>query len=370
MQTRESLFTVLGLAVALGACGAQGASSDDETATDSPDIEAAEVGEVPAPLAVGKSTPAAGPVPDLDITGPPCPTTPTLPRIVRLSEVMGGACNDADALQDLIFDIGQGGKLIVDKTCQLDAGLRLPKRFTLEGTGPGGDGIMTFTHDGIALSICPNAPVVDVIISDMQIYGPYAFPNAGSATHSIGLALANAHMIQLERVRMSGFYVGVQGTKSESVQISHSNISDNRQDNIVVGYLANAWRIRDGLVSQAGRYGINVLGPGDAVPVKEPGTGNLVSASNDLLIDGVRMESNVQAAIRTASYFTRIVNNRFEGNGKAFLPGSLPAVRVEAAATGTRILTNMFQEPVVDCLRNFSATTQQAFNFPAAIGCI
>jgi hypothetical protein len=48
------------------------------------------------------------------------------------------------------------------------------------------------------------------------------------------------------------------------VFINDSNVSNNAGDNIRVGYAANSWRIRDGLVGQASRWGINVLGPGEA----------------------------------------------------------------------------------------------------------
>ena len=295
--------------------------------------------------------------------GVACPAGAGGERIVRLSEVMPGPCDDQLELQNVIFDIGQGGKLIVDKVCVLDAGLRLPSRFTLAGVNDGGDGTLVFTHDGIGISVCQEAPRQNVTLEDLAIYGPYSQPGVVSATHSIGIALANLNMVKIERVRVTDFHVGLQGTQTFSVEVSHSNISSHRLDNVVVGYDSNGWRIRDGVVSQAGRYGINVLGPGDATPI---GT---VDTSNDMLIDGVRMESNAHAAVRTAGYATRITNARFEGNGASAGQAFRPAVRVASAAWGTRVLTNLFGSQSVDCLWNQGTATQQGFNIPTSVTC-
>jgi hypothetical protein len=312
--------------------------------------------------AVSQALAAAGELTLKDF-GVACPGGVGGDRIVRLSEVMPGPCDDQLELQDIIFDLGQGGKLIVDKVCTLDAGLRLPSRFTLAGVNDGGDGTLVFTHDGTGISVCQEAPRQNVTLQDLAIYGPYSQPGVVSAPHSIGIALANLNLVQIDRVRLTDFHVGLQGTQTFSVEVEHSNISNSRLDNIVVGYDSNGWRIRDGLVSRAGRYGINVLGPGDATPI---GT---VDTSNDMLIDGVRMESNAHAAVRTAAYATRITNARFEGNGASAGMPFHPAVRVTSAAWGTRVLTNLFNSPSVDCLWNQGTSTLQGFNIPQNIVC-
>lgn len=148
-------------------------------------------------------------------------------------------------------------------------------------------------------------------------------------------------------MRVSAFRTGILGVRSESVFISGSNISDNDEGNIHITEDSNAWRIRDGLISQAGRFGISV------------------SMSNDLLVDGVRMESNFRAAIRAAAQGTRIINNRFEGNGRGNfqLSPSKPGILVTTTAQDTRILTNLFEG---DCILDEGTTTERAFNIPSS----
>ena len=356
-------YGALAISAALGSgCGVEGV----ETVEDVPaEAEAeAEVAQAPSP---------AAPVGATDI-GISCPPGGGGPRIVRLSDVMPGACNDQLALQNIIFDIGAYGKLIIDKPCELDAGIRLPNPFTLSGLNDAGAGQIVFSNDGIGISVCQELPRQNVTIEDLAIFGPYAYEtktNPVTATHSIGIALANLNIVHLNRVRVTDFYVGLKGTSSFSVDINDSNISVSRQDNIVVGYNSNGWRIRDGLSSQATRYGINVLGPGDAeVLVNVDGQGHDANTSNDLLIDGVRMESNGQAAIRSAAHSTRIVNNRFEGNGAAAGLAYRPAVHLTGAAQSARVLTNLFGGTGADCLRNQGVSTQTSLNIPVGIGCI
>jgi hypothetical protein len=310
----------------------------------------------------------------LDVAGPPCPAAQPGPRMVVLSEALAQAggdageasCDDAFLVQQIIFKIGQTGKLIVDRTCNLNAGLRLPSRFTLEGLGPDGAGQFNFTHDGIALSICPEAPHGYLVIRDLAVYGPYAAGASAIAPHSIGLALANAHVIHIEDVRLTHFHYGITGTYSFSVFVDDSNVSSCRGDDIRLGYGANGWRIRDGIVGFAGNFGINVLGPGDAPPVQ---VGQEVwEASNDLLIDGVRMESDERAAVRTAGAATRVENCRFEGNGLSAFSLPHQAVVVEQTAIDTRILTNAFYAG--DCIQDKSSTTKRGFNMPSdAVNC-
>jgi hypothetical protein len=293
---------------------------------------------------------------ELGFAGPPCPAGKPGPRIVTLSAVMPGVCNDAVLLQNIIYDLGQTGTLIVDKSCVLSAGLRLPSRFTLKGTGLGSAGVLAFTHDGIALSACQEQPRGYISVSDIDLYGPYA--KGLTAPHSTGIALANMNIVNVARVRVSDFHTGLSGVSSYSVFIEGSNISNNRGDNIKMGYDSNAWRIRDGLVSQAGGWGINVLGPGDAAPL------GIINSSNDLLIDGVRMESNFRGAVRTNAYGTRIMNSRFEGNGLGSFGLPHRGILVDTHGEHARILTNMMSS---DCIRIQNATAQRAFNIPAQV---
>ncbi len=311
----------------------------------------------------------AAPAADLPVAGPPCPA-PVLgtPKVLRLSELFDAEvpreqCN-AQSVQDAIFAMGQTGTFIVDRTCDLDAGLRLPSRFTLRGTGIGSEGIIHFTHDGLGLSICQEAPRGYVTIADLDLYGP----NPAGATivtpHATGIALANHNIVYITNVRVSDFITGISGRQSFSVFINGSNISDNRGDNIRIGYNANGWRIRDGIVSQADGWGINVLGPGDDTPIQATENGQPISidGSNDLLIDGTRMESNIRGAVRTNTYGTRITNSRLEGNGKGNFSFPNLGLLVDRQAQDARILTNQGD----DCIRDVGTGTQRAFNIPAS----
>jgi len=295
---------------------------------------------------------------DLGLAGPTCPAGGAGSRIVYLSDEIPGICNDASQVQDIIFQLGQTGTLVIDKTCELNSGLRLPSRFTLKGTGIGSAGILAFNHDGIALSVCQEQPRGYVTISDLDLYGPYRVEEKVSAPYSKGIALANQSIVYLTNIRVSDFHTGLIGTNSYSVFIDSSNISNNVNDNIRVGYASNGWRIRDGLVSQAGNWGINVLGPDDAKPLHLR-RDEVWDTSNDLLIDGVRMEFNGMGGVRTNAYGTRIINTRLEFNGHGSGAPKFQGILVDSDAEQTRILTNLFSS---NCLKDLSASTDQAFN--------
>lgn len=275
-----------------------------------------------------------------------------------------GSC-DAAQVQNLIFQLGQTGTLVVDMSCQLNAGLRLPSRFMLRGLGLGVAGVLAFAHDGIGLQGCPEYPNGYITIADLEIYGPNPAKTTVTAPHAIGIALNNQHIVSINNVRVSDFVTGIYGENSFSVFINGGNISDNRGDDIRLGYLANSWRIRDGIVSQAGGWGINVLGPGDDTPLEIVENGNriTVNGSNDLLIDGVRMESNFRGAVRTNTYGTRITNLRLEGNGKGNFSFPNLGLLVDRHAQDARILTNLISG---DCIRDVGTDTQRAFNIPAS----
>ncbi|MCH9696602.1 MAG: hypothetical protein K0U68_00705 [Gammaproteobacteria bacterium] len=298
---------------------------------------------------------------DFKLAGPACPAGGNGPRVVRLSDEIPGDCNDVNQVQNLIFQIGQTGTLIIDKTCHLNAGIRIPSRFTLKGTGIGSSGILAFSHDGIAISVCQEQPRSYVTIADLDMYGPYSSGDRVSAPHSTGIALANLNIVYLNNIRVSNFFTGVSGTNSYSVFINGSNISTNEQDNIRIGYASNSWRIRDGLVSQAKRWGINVLGPGDSTPV-DAGDPVLWDTSNDLLIDGVRMESNGMGGIRTNAHSTRIINTRLEFNGHAMGAPLFQGVLLDESALNARLLTNYFSG---NCIQNLGIQTEMAHNIDA-----
>lgn len=272
---------------------------------------------------------------------------------------------DAVEVQNLIFQLGQTGTLVVDRTCVLNAGLRLPSRFVLKGLGLGVAGVLAFTHDGIALSGCPEGPHGYITIADLEIYGPNPAGERVAVHHATGIALSNLHIVYINNVRVSNFMTGISGRNSFSAFINGSNVSDNRGDNIRIGYNTNGWRIRDGIINQSGGWGVNVLGPGDDAPLEVVENGQPISidGSNDLLIDGVRMESNGRGAVRTNAYGTRVTNTRMEGNGNG--NPSLPnaALLVDTHPEQARILTNLLSG---NCIEDKGAGTQRAFNIPAS----
>jgi hypothetical protein len=102
-------------------------------------------------------------------------------------------------------------------------------------------------------------------------------------------------------------------------------------------------------------WGVHVLGPGDAAPIGG------ISNSNDLRIDGACLESSYQGAVRTDAYDTRIVNSRFESNGRGSLTMPNRGILVAGDAQETRILTNVFSN---DCIRIENAATERSFNIP------
>jgi len=259
------------------------------------------------------------------------------------------------AVQNLIFQLGQTGTLVVDMTCKLNAGLRLPSRFVLKGLGLGVAGQLAFSHDGIALSGCPGQPNGYITISDLELYGPNPAGKL-AAPHAIGIALKNQHIVFINNVRVSNFTTGINGRQAYSVFINNSNISNNSGDNIRIDYDANSWRIRDSIISQAGGWGINALGPGDATAL-----GN-INTSNDLLLDGLRLESNHRGAVRINNYGSRISNSRFEFNGKGSLTYPFRGLWVDSQAQETRILTNYFSG---NCILDNGNATSRAFNIPS-----
>lgn len=276
---------------------------------------------------------------------PACPNAGSGTRVVYLSEKIPGVCNDATQLQNIM----------------------LPSRFTLKGIGIGLEGQLSFNHNGIALSVCQQIPRSSyVTIADLDLYGSYRNKGKVFATYSKGIALANVDIIYLTNIRVSDFNTGVVGSNSYSVFIQSSNISANKEDNIQVGYAANSWRIRDGLVSQAGRWGINVLGKGDAIALALSNN-EIWEESNDLLIDGVRLESNGMGGIRTNARATRITNTRLEFNGHGIGAPDYQGIRVDKNARQTRILTNLFSS---NCIVNLGSNTKIAFNIFGVNACI
>ncbi|MDR4515615.1 right-handed parallel beta-helix repeat-containing protein [Nitrosomonas sp.] len=292
----------------------------------------------------------------LDLSLPySCPTEDTEGTAYLSHYVSASSDNkcSASVIQNLIFRLGRGGTLIVDRICRLDQGLVLPSRFNLKGLGMEVGGVLAFTYDGAGLSGCPDSPHGYITISDLVLSGPNPSGKRVVAPKAIGINLFNQHIVYINNVRIQDFVTGIIGKQSYSVYISGSNISNNRGDNIRIGYDANSWRIRDSIISQADGWGINVYGPGDERPL---GT---INGSNDLLLDGLRMESNKSGAVRFNSYGSRIENSRLEANG---VDKYGRAILVDTHAEQTRILTNYFSG---NCIQDDGLETRRSFNIPS-----
>lgn len=219
------------------------------------------------------------------------------------------------SLQAAVTDAGVGGWLIVDKSYTGLASLVLPRRIHLQGFGPQGIVSLAFTNlAGSTITVAGATGQDYVTIGDLAITGA----NAGTP---VGLDLTNVGIVFLNRVVIRQFYINVLGNNSLSVHATDCNVSDALLDNYQLNGTSNAWRIRGGLSSQAGRYGVNVIG------------------GNDPVIESVRMESNTTAAIRTNSDNTHIIDLWCELNG----------ILIDTAATNTFLLGNYHSTcPVTD----------------------
>lgn len=242
-----------------------------------------------------------------------------------LSEVGGCAALPSILKEKLVVNGGiYTGTLIVDQTCELDESLVLPRRMTLAGVGIGGEGSLTFPQlkfGESALSIQDSENPesgVDVTIRDISIYGPGSELSDGKV--GIGLDLLNDSQVILERVRIADFDIGVRGYRSFSVSIAHSNISNNHV-NLHLRRLANTWRVRDSILSQASDWSV------------------LIRASNGALFDGNRFESNWQGGIDVDSDYVLMSNNRFEQNGGG---NSNEGIRIGPESLDARVVTNIF----------------------------
>ena len=263
-----------------------------------------------------------------------------------LSQIGGCACLPG-FLAQLPNTMHANATLVIDRACAVNQTLTLPRRMTLAGVGPEGQGVLSFPALGAtqpAIVIGPQAsPNQDayVTIRDLNISGP---GNMG-----YGLALDLGHQTHLDNVRLQGFNVGVFARSSYSVSIMRSSISNNRT-NIRVGPDCNGWRLRDNVISRAVGYGVYVTAANEGGPAL---------GSNDLLIDGNRFESNGLGAVRLGAFGAVLTHNRFESNNAL-------GVRIEPTATSSRLLANYFSTDVV---LNMGLDTMCQFSTGVIPGC-
>jgi len=230
-------------------------------------------------------------------------------------------------LQDAINAAGEGGMLIVDRDYQNLSPLVLPRRFRMMGKGPQGSAVLAFQGlaAGSAISIGQSGDAY-VVIEDLDIEGSFA-PGNGFRTSARGIDLTGSNVVFLRQLVVRGFDVGVYGEGSMSVFVDNCNVSVSQTDNYQVTAGANGWRIKGGISSQAGRYGIHL------------------GVVNDTLIQGVRMESNTAAGIFTEAVGTHIAHNRFECWVHPDLPfcqATTRAVIIGPSAIETTLVDNLY----------------------------
>ncbi len=224
--------------------------------------------------------------------------------------------------------------LVIDEQCgPYNDTLILPGRMTLAGVGRDGNGELLFR------GLDPNEPALAIAAGQGHVQiRDLLVRNIGAQISGTGLRLDGNSMITLNGVRIDRFNVGVAGNDSYSVVINQSNISNNRT-NLWLGPLANSWRVRDSVLSQAAQWSVRVAGP-----------------NNDVLFDGNRLESNHLGAFILNSFGTVLSNNRLEFNGAG---GGWNGILVQPAAQQSRLLNNLFS---TDIIVDNGADTRCAFN--------
>lgn len=234
-------------------------------------------------------------------------------------------------LQDAVNAAGNQGMVIVDQPYVLNVPLVLPRFFRLMGMGPQGQGAIAFDIDsGAGISFSGPESTSSIVIENLDIGG--RFPAASPGT-SVGIDLDGIHEVTLRNVTVRGFNVGVRGRFAFYVNIRDCNVSTNRTFNYHLVDNANSWRISGGLSSQSGLAAVRV------------------ETSNNVVIDGVAMESN-RVGIHTDTVSTHIFNNRFECSPAVpqFCPPTATGVRVGAGAQLVSLIANYYSgvEPVLD----------------------
>lgn len=238
-------------------------------------------------------------------------------------------------LQEAVDAAGPFGMLIVDQSYTGLQSLVLPRPFRMVGKGLQGSAILGFDIvAGSAVTVGPGPGDGWVEIESLDIEGPFAHGN-GVFTTARGIDLTNTHEVFLRNVTVRGFDVGVYGNVSFSLQATECNVSLNQRYNYHLAEQAQSWRIVGGLSSQSGRFGI------------------FIQNSNDTLIDGVRMESNRNAAIYTEGIGTHVSHNRFECHVHPNVPLCQPTTRavvIGPSAAETTLVANYYSGIALDDL--------------------
>jgi Right handed beta helix region len=304
-----------------------------------------------------------------DITS--CPPNPiggfpgvTSNRFYYLSEIVGNDVSDASAGAALACFLSQivahqvnpennppqihsNATLVVDRACVVRQTLTLPDRFTLAGVGPDGEGTLTFDlpDNASALRFAPasDAAIRMTTIRDIRISGV-------SCCGQVGINVSNSQFVYIDRVRLSGFAIGIFGETAFSVFIANSSIHDNGFVNMVMGEDTTAWRVRDAVLS-SGLIGILIT-----------------TTARGHVITGARIERNSVTGVWVNGSMNVIENSWFEGNGTmpTPLPGipgtpspSLHGIRITSLAEKTRVLNNLFSSQLIG---DAGAETRSCFN--------
>ncbi|MCB1035848.1 MAG: hypothetical protein KDD47_18655, partial [Acidobacteria bacterium] len=265
---------------------------------------------------------------------------PALLLTVALAAAGGGAAEAANyivasefagSLQDAVDAAGEKGMVIVDQPYVLTAPLVLPRFFRLMGMGPQGQGVIAYDNDfGAAITFAGPGSTSSIVIENLELGGRYPAASPGT---SVGMDLDGIHEVTLRNVTVRGFDVGVRGFWSFYVNVRDCNVSLNQRYNYHLVDNANSWRISGGLSSQSLRAAF------------------FVQSSNNVVIDGVAMESNL-FGVYTDTVSTHILNNRFECSPAVpqFCPPDATGVRLGPGAQDVSLIANLYSglEPLVD----------------------
>lgn|GEM_PF-6253857 len=301
-----------------------------------------------------------------DILAGPIPACPAIPaggflgvtsrRFYYLSEILPagiGPNNPACGiwlgcfLDQVAGTVHDTATLVIDRQCVSPRTLVVPDRFVLAGVGIDGAGRLLFNLPNSARALRfkpPGAipvPVRHAQIRDLSIGNLRCCGQAG-------IDLSNSTLVDIARVRVSDFAFGITGQHSYFNTVEGSNLSTNGFG-IVLDNDTTTWQMRENVISFSGLAGIAFH-----------------TTTRASVVSGGVLESNPLGAIFLRGIGNIVQTTWFETNGAA---NGLFAIRVSAAATNSRILTNLFSnndilDPSPSTLRCYNTGQLLADNCP------
>lgn len=229
--------------------------------------------------------------------------------------------------------------LVIDRQCVSRRTLVIPNRYVLAGVGLDGGGRLLFDlpTSARALRFAPPPPAgPPVVIRHSQIRD-LTIGNLNCCGQT-GIDLSNSTLVNVERVRVSGFAFGIAGRESYYNTIAGSNLSTNGFG-IRQGFDTTTWQLRENGISFSGMAGMVFDG-----------------TTRSTVVSGGVMESNPLGAIFLNGIGNLVQSSWFETNGAA--NGGF-AIRISPGAADSRILTSLFSN---NDILDASASTLRCYN--------